>query len=117
MSIAAVQMVRVADGPRLQVHRPDPLHSTAERMAQRRAFLAAEAKRLLKRRAASQALASRCRPGIHGLSVRHAEELADRARRHAAERHRKFFKTIEGLIEFGGFADARTLMNASRACG
>jgi hypothetical protein len=86
-------------------------------MAQRRALLAAEAERLLRRRSASRALACRCRPGIHGLSDWHAEELAKRAHRHAAQRHRKFFKTIEGLIEFGGFADARNLMNASRACG
>jgi hypothetical protein len=117
MSIVAAQGIRVADGPRLQVHRFDPEHHLDERMAQRRDALAAEARRLLKRRAASRALACRCRPGIHGLSDWHAEELANRARRHAAQRHRKFFKTIEGLIEFGGFADARTLMNASRACG
>lgn len=114
MSIGAAQAVR-PNGPRLQVHRPDHGHSTPERMAQRRADLAAEASRLLKRRAASQALASRCRPGIHGLSHRHAEELAARAMNHAADRHRRFLRTIEGLIEFGGFVDAMSLMKASRA--
>jgi hypothetical protein len=86
-------------------------------MAQRRDALAAEASRLLRRRAASQALASRCQPGIHGLSCHDAEELASRAMRHAAQRHRRFLRAIEGLIEFGGFVDAMSLMKMSRACG
>jgi hypothetical protein len=62
----------------------------------------------------SMSLANRTRAGVHGMNEMEAHQIATRALRRATERHSMFLRTVERLIEFGGFNEARTLVRASR---
>jgi hypothetical protein len=93
---------------------PASARAVAERIAARQAALAAEARRLSRRRAAAEAVAARCICGARGLPADIAGALALRASRRAAGLHLRFHRAIDALVAAGGFDEAIQILRDRR---
>lgn len=80
--------------------RIDPAHP-------RRVALTSEARRLARRRAVALAVAARCRRfAEEAIDPEPANAVATRAMRRASGLHMRFHRTLDALVDAGGFDDA-----------
>ncbi len=85
----------------------DPLSATSEQIAERRRLeLAAEARRLARRRMIADAVARRTRENARGLRADASAQLFQRTRRKATRFGLVFHQAIEDLWAAGGFDEA-----------
>ncbi len=93
-------------GPRIS-HAGDPSFSTSDQAGARRRFeLAAEARRLARRRMIAEAVALRSRENDRGLDNGASVQLLQRTKRKANRVGLNFHQTIEALWAAGGFDEA-----------
>jgi hypothetical protein len=95
----------------------DLLQTSRDIIVLRRAELVSEARRLLRRRTTTMALAARCRAGSRRLSFDAAEVVATRAMRRAAALHLRFHNTLDALVAAGGFDEAIGILQERRQTG
>lgn len=90
-------------------------HFGADRVTQRRAFLADEARRLSRRRTVALAVAARCRK-IADVAIQPeaAQTVSSRAMRRASTLHIRFHQTLDALVSAGGFDEAMTIVRDRR---
>ncbi|MDB5352515.1 MAG: hypothetical protein JWN86_3762 [Planctomycetota bacterium] len=87
--------------------RTDLAHPAPDPISQRKAVLATEARRLVRRRAVALAVAARCRRiATQAIQPEIAETVAGRAMRRATVLHVRFHRTLDALVAAGGFDDA-----------
>jgi hypothetical protein len=87
----------------------EPSSPGFDQSARRRAELAAEARRLARRRTIAEAVAHRSHENDRGLRADASEQLFRRARRKATRVGLVFHHTIEDLWAAGGFDEALTI--------
>jgi hypothetical protein len=88
--------------------RIDPAHP-------RRDMLTSEARRLARRRAAALAVAARCRRfAAEAIDPHPAMTVSDRAMRRAAGLHVRFHRTLDALVDAGGFDEALAIVRERR---
>ena len=91
--------------------RTDLAHPMADPIVLRKAVLAAEARRLARRRTIALAVASRCRQiATEAIQPEIAETVAGRALKRATTLHVRFHRTLDALVAAGGFDDAMTIV-------
>ena len=88
----------------------------ADQAVVKRAELMGEARRLLRRRTTAMAVAARCRAGARRMSQDAAEMVSLRAMRRAAVLHLRFHKTLDALVNAGGFDEAMSILRERRRC-
>jgi hypothetical protein len=96
--------------------RADFFRTLADQAVLRRAELMSEARRLLRRRTTAMAVAARCRAGARRMSEDAAEMVSLRAMRRAAALHLRFHKTLDALVDAGGFDEAMGILRERRRC-
>lgn len=83
--------------------------------SRRCASLAAEARRIARRRWVAEAVAVRSRRNDRGLAGEASEHLFERARRKTTRLSLGFHRAIESLWEAGGFDEALAIVRESKA--
>lgn len=82
----------------------------------RRLALTSEARRLARRRAAALAVVARCRRfAEEAIDPEPANVVASRAMRRASGLHVRFHRTLDALVDAGGFDDAIAIVRERKA--
>jgi hypothetical protein len=112
-----VAMISRPAGPRVTSSvSADPSQTLTDLPAdRRRAELAAEARRIARRRLIAESVALRSRENDRGLRADASAQLFRRAKRRATHLHLGFHRSIEVLWEAGGFDEALAIFREHKS--